>query len=346
MSENYFLRHRALKKHPDPKVKKKPPRMSEARFDAPTVQNLNVTGTLRVSGRQIVTKRLYCNFPPVENASPGSITPVTGPAPAASVRTGITPARLFDYETGAAFEIPSTASIRGFTVVGTAPSDRATLADLRAWAQVPIATASRISGIALSLVRCPVPKDGITDTIGSRDPTLTLKAVNTDAPAVPVYVALTKGTDPALQTRASTDFDIVYTGGTANPYHNFYQYLSPVFNGFKAYLNSHVGVCYEHADVLLSRTPSGTRFDWSSPAASDGATVKPNLAANPGLSVALTFIRTSGVAAFDPVSNTEVMQASVASNLGLDILVELEYHEDATTQKRDVFATSRVTDLA
>ncbi|NDC41157.1 MAG: hypothetical protein EBZ77_06335, partial [Chitinophagia bacterium] len=55
-------------------------KMAEARFEAPTVQNLNVTGTLRVSGRQAVTKRLYCTFTTTENASPSSITPVTSAA--------------------------------------------------------------------------------------------------------------------------------------------------------------------------------------------------------------------------------------------------------------------------
>jgi hypothetical protein len=326
--------------------------MSEARFDAPTVQNLNVTGTLRVSGRQVVIKRLYCNFTQVENTSPSSVTPteatVSGAkvyTPATSVRTGITPARLFDYETGAAFELPPTASVRGFTVVGTSSSDRATLADLRAWAQVPIGTAKGISGIALTVTRCPVPKDGVTDTIASRDPTPALTIVSNDAPAVPETVKLTQGADPATQTRV-TDSGIVYAGGKSNPYYNFYSNLSPVMSGFRAYLNSHVGVCYEHADLVLARTPSGARFDWSSPAASDGVTVKTGLSANPGLSVALTFIRASDLEEFDDKSNEEVAQASVASNLGLDVLIELEYNEDATTQKRDAFATSRITDLA
>jgi hypothetical protein len=324
--------------------------MAEVRFDAPTVQNLNVTGTLRVSGRQAVTKRLYCTFTTTENASPGSITPVTAAGvvtPAISSRTGITPARLFDYETGSAFEIPSTASIRGFTVVGTSPSDRATIADLRAWAQVPKGTATMISGIALTVTRCPLPKDGVTDTIASRDPTPALTVVNTDAPSDPTSLAFTTGADPATQKRASNNLEIVYTGGHANPYKHFYKNLSPVTDGFRSYLNSHVGVCFEHADVLLARTPSGTRFDWSSPAASDGVTVKAALAANSGLSVALTFIRVSDADAFHSTTpDKEVAQASVASNLGLDVLLELEYHEDATSQKRDAFATSRIVDLA
>jgi len=327
--------------------------MSEVRFDAPTVQNLNVTGTLRVSGRQAVTKRLYCNFTTTENTSPGSITPVTAggaTTPAVSSRTGITPARLFDYETGAAFEIPSTASIRGFTVIGTSASDRAAIADLRAWAQVPRATATGVSGIALTLTRCPLPKDGVTDTVASRDPTPALTVVTVDAPADPAAspAALTTGTDPATQTRAAGT-SIVYATGDANPYAHYYKNLSPVTDGFRAYLNSHVGVCYEHADVLLARTASGTRFDWSSPAASDGVVVKPALAANAGLSVALTFIRSAGAVGpgfHATTPNTEVAQASVATNLGLDVLLELEYHEDATTQKRDAFATSRIADLA
>jgi hypothetical protein len=326
--------------------------MAEVRFDAPTVQNLNVTGTLRVSGRQAVTKRLYCNFTTTENTSPGSITPVTpagggAATPAVSSRTGITPARLFDYETGAAFEIPSTASIRGFTVIGTSASDRAAIADLRAWAQVPRATATGVSGIALTLTRCPLPKDGVTDTVASRDPTPALTVVTVDAPADPAAspAALTAGTDPATQTRA-TGNSIVYATGDANPYAHYYKNLSPVTDGFRAYLNSHVGVCYEHADALLARTASGTRFDWSSPAASDGVVVKPALAANAGLSVAMTFIRSSGNVGFAAAPNTEVAQASVATNLGLDVLLELEYHEDATTQKRDAFATSRIADLA
>ena len=324
--------------------------MAEVRFDAPTVQNLNVTGTLRVSGRQTVTKRLYCTFTTSENASPGSITPVTAAGvttPAVSSRTGITPARLFDYETGAAFEIPATASIRGFTVVGTSASDRATIADLRAWAQVPKGTATGISGIALTVTRCPLPKDGVTDTVGSRDPTPSLTVVTNDAPNEPTFFALTSGTDPATQKRAATNLEIVYTGGHANPYKHFYKNLSPVTDGFRAYLNSHVGVCFEHADVLLARTPSGTRFDWTSPAASDGVVVKPALAANAGLSVALTFIRVSDSDAFHATTpDKEVAQASVATSLGLDVLLELEYHEDATSQKRDAFATSRVADLA
>lgn len=328
--------------------------MAEVRFDAPTVQNLNVTGTLRVSGRQVVTKRLYCNFTTTENTSPGSITPVTAAGggattPAVSSRTGITPARLFDYETGAAFEIPSTASIRGFTVIGTSASDRAAIADLRAWAQVPRATATGISGLALTLTRCPLPKDGVTDTAASRDPTPALTVVTADAPADPAAspAALTTGTDPATQKRATNNFEIVYTGGDANPYAHYYKNLSPVTDGFRAYLNSHVGVCFEHADALLARTASGTRFDWSSPAASDGVVVKPALAANAGLSVALTFIRTSGSATFHAATpDKQVAQASVATNLGLDVLLELEYHEDATTQKRDAFATSRISDLA
>ncbi len=328
--------------------------MAEVRFDAPTVQNLNVTGTLRVSGRQVVTKRLYCNFTTTENTSPGSITPVTAAGvttPAVSSRTGITPARLFDYETGAAFEIPSTASIRGFTVIGTSASDRAAIADLRAWAQVPRATATGISGLALTVTRCPLPKDGVTDTVASRDPTPALTVVTTDAPADPAAspAALTTGTDPATQKRATNHFEIVYSGGQANPYANYYKNLSPVTDGFRAYLNSHVGVCYEHADVLLARTASGTRFDWSSPAASDGVVVKPALAANAGLSVALTFIRSGGAGGpgfHATTPDKEVAQASVATNLGLDVLLELEYHEDATTQKRDAFATSRIADLA
>jgi hypothetical protein len=139
----------------------------------------------------------------------------------------------------------------------------------------------------------------------------------------------------------------VYASGDANPYAHYYKNLSPVTDGFRAYLNSHIGVCYEHADALLARTASGTRFDWSSPAASDGVVVKPALAANAGLSVALTFIRSSGNATFHTTTpNIEVAQASVATNLGLDVLLELEYHEDATTQKRDAFATSRIADLA
>lgn len=325
--------------------------MAEVRFDAPTVQNLNVTGTLRVSGRQAVTKRLYCTFTTTENTSPGSITPVTAAGlttPAVSSRTGITPARLFDYETGAAFELPSTASIRGFTVVGTSASDRATIADLRAWAQVPKGTATGISGIALTVARCPLPKDGVTDTVASRDPTPALTVVTKDAPDTPdTTVALTTGTDPATQKRATNDFEIVYTGGHANPYAHYYKHLSPVTDGFRAYINSHVGVCFEHADFLLARTPSGTRFDWNSPAASDGVVVKPALAANAGLSVALTFIRTSGNPTFHATTpDKEVAQASIAANLSLDVLLELEYHEDATSQKRDAFATSRVTDLA
>jgi hypothetical protein len=324
--------------------------MAEARFEAPTVQNLNVTGTLRVSGRQAVTKRLYCTFTTTENASPSSITPVTAAGvttPALSTRTGLTPARLFDYETGAAFEIPSTASIRGFTVVGTSATDRATIADLRAWAQVPKGTASGVSGIALTVTRCPLPKDGVTDTVASRDPTPALTVVTKDTPDEPdTTVALTTGTDPATQKRATNHFEIVYTGGDANPYSHFYKNLSPVADGFKSYLNSHVGVCFEHADFLLARTPSGTRFDWASPAASDGVVVKQALAANAGLSVALTFIRKSGLATFNAASNTEVAQASIATNLSLDVLLDIEYNEDATSQKRDAFATSRVTDLA
>lgn len=326
--------------------------MAEARFDAPTIQNLNVTGTLRVSGRQAVTKRLYCTFTTTENASPSSITPVTSAAgaktPALSTRTGITPARLFDYETGAAFEIPSTASIRGFTVVGTSATDRAAIADLRAWAQVPKGTASGISGIALTVTRCPLPKDGVTDTVASRDPTPALTVVTKDTPDEPdTTVALTTGTDPATQKRATSDFEIVYTSGDANPYLHFYKNLSPVTDGFKSYLNSHVGVCFEHADFLLARTPSGTRFEWSSPAASDGVVVKQALAANAGLSVALTFIRSSGTAAFHSTTpDKEVAQASIATNLSLDVLLDIEYNEDATSQKRDAFATSRVADLA
>lgn len=314
---------------------------------APTIQNLNVTGTLRVSGRQIVIKRLYAKFTRAENTCPASIAPVTGPAPAAGVRTGIAPARLFDYETGAPFEVPATAGIRGFTVVGTAEEDQDRLKDLRAWAQVPKGSASRVSGIALSVTRCPVPKDGVTDTVASRDPTVALTIVTADAPEFPdATVSLAKGSDPAVQTRNTADFDYVYASGNANPYSNFYSNLSPITNGFRAVLNSHVGVCYEHSDVLLARTPSGARFDWASPAASNGWVVAPALATNPGLSISLTFIRSSGQVTFNAASNAEVMQASVAADLGLDVLIELEYNEDATTQKRDVFAASRITDFA
>jgi hypothetical protein len=39
------------------------------------------------------------------------------------------------------------------------------------------------------------------------------------------------------------------------------------------------------------------------------------------------------------------MRASVATNLGIDVIIELEFNEDATSQKRDAFATSRVVDL-
>jgi len=40
------------------------------------------------------------------------------------------------------------------------------------------------------------------------------------------------------------------------------------------------------------------------------------------------------------------MQAGLAVDLKVDVLIELEYNEDATTQKRDVFATSRITEFA
>jgi hypothetical protein len=319
-----------------------------ARFDARTIQNLNVTGTLRVSGKQVVTRRLYCNFAVSENTTPAPTAP-----PSIGNRTGIAPARLFDYETNAAFVLPATASIRGFTVVGTSEPDRAVLKDLRAWAQVPAATAPGVAGIALSMLRCPVPKDGVTDVISSRDPTSSL-SITTDA--APKYNSTTTLTvaDAAtgLWKRASSSYNYVYDGtGTTNPYFNFYKYLSPVRFPWQSSLNSHVGVCHEHADVLFKRTPSGPWFEWNSPAASDGGVVPDSFLANSGLAVAMTFVRSGDIEQFgsgvagQATPDQELMRASVASNLGIDVIIELVYSEDATSQKRDAFATSRVVDL-
>ena len=309
----------------------------------PTLQNLNVTGTLRVSGRQVVIKRLYAKFTRAENTSPAV---ATGATPASGARTGIAPARLFDYETGAPFEVPATAGIRGFTVVGTSDDDQDLLKDLRAWAQVPKGSATGIGCVALSVTRCPVPKDGVTDTVASRDPTKELTVVTVDLPALPDAVALTKGTDPLVQTRNTSDFDYVYASGNANPYHNYYRNLSTNAAGLRGVVNSHVGICCEYADVLLARTPSGARFDWVSPAASNGLSVASVLAANPGLAISFSFVRASGNAVFSTSTQTEVMQAGLAIDLKVDVLIELEYNEDATTQKRDVFATSRIAEFA
>ena len=319
--------------------------------NTPTLQNLNVTGTLRVSGRQVVLKRLYAKFTRADNTSPASIAPVAqagggASTPAIGIRTSIAPARLYDYETGAPFEVPDTAGILGFTVVGTSAEDQELLADLRGWAQVPKGTASKIGGVALVVTRCPVPKDGVTDTVASRDPTRDLTVMSVTVPSMPDAVALTKGADPLVQTRASANMDYVYASGDANPYYNFYKNLSINAAGIQGIVNSHVGVCCEYADVLLERTPSGTRFDWISPAASNGIDVAPALAANRGLSISFAFMRTSSTSAFSSSSNLEVMQAGLAVDLKIDVLIELTYYEDATTQKQDAFATSRITDLA
>jgi hypothetical protein len=320
-----------------------------ARFEARTIQNLDVTGTLRVSGRQVQTKRLYCNFAVAENTTPAPTSP-----PTVGSRTGIAPARLFDYETNMAFQVPATASIRGLTIVGTSENDRAILKDLRAWAQVPLGSTPGISGIALTVHRCPVPKDGVTDSVASRDPTSAMAITVDSAPKYTGTTALT-APDPSngLWARASANVNYIFTTGTAtaNPYFGFYRFLSRVRFPWQASLNSHVGVTYEHADVLFKRTPSGPRFEWGSPAASDGGVVPDAFLANAGLAVALTFVRASDIDAFGTgtggqvAPDAEIMRASVATNLGIDVIIELEFNEDATSQKRDLFATSRVVDL-
>jgi hypothetical protein len=174
---------------------------------------------------------------------------------------------------------------------------------------------------------------------------ISIPVVTVDLPTIPDAVALTKGTDPLVQTRNTSDFDYVYASGNANPYHNYYRNLSTNAAGLRGVVNSHVGICCEYADVLLARTPSGARFDWVSPAASNGLSVASVLAANPGLAISFSFVRASGNAVFSTSTQTEVMQAGLAIDLKVDVLIELEYNEDATTQKRDVFATSRITEF-
>jgi hypothetical protein len=300
--------------------------METVRFDSRVVRDLRVTGAFDNNGKQTSIRRCYATFKKDEQTyvAPGTL--------AAGHRFSFAPLRIYDYRTQKPFAPPPTASIRAVTLVGKTTADHALLQQLAT--KVGTGVPATHTGYAVGVMRSPIAASGAdqTDTVAS--------IVGSAGPAAPVRLNNNGRTSNMLDVAPSS-----VSTDHCNPYVNFYQYLSPIKNPGEAFANSHVGVCYEYADTVLAGgnatggASGGLRLEWNAPKAAAGTEVNsaPNAvaAANPGLSL---FITPFGRAAGQANGNHAIGAPAQATDIAIDVIVELEY--DKNTAGYDAFVSS------
>lgn len=328
-----------MEKHPPEKKPPKNPKkkMETSRFESPIINNLRVVGSLDNNGKITRQHRCWATFKKDEN----TIGSFVG---AAGTRLMLTPARLFDYSTSESsinrpFAPPANARIVSFTVAGKTVADQSILANMNSSSFATIGTTTTYS---IGIQRCPLANSaGVEDKL-SRDTTAAWP-VRTYSPVV--LAATAPGgfvSQPLLNPDGLGRFtirtgDLTAAADANNPYAHYYTYLSPLTSPAIAPFNRHIGVLYEAADTSFKMSGgSAVRFAWDAPPSVGATTIATT---NPGLSLVLVLSTTRPVGTLTNSTLTDYFLSAQASDLTLEVTVEVEIDKNNDTQNPQPFAS-------